>query len=55
MIDHSKCKTCKKKLLHRYVVFDKYKYCLKCFYTSGKSLPIFHGETKRKYKRISTN
>ena len=55
MIKHHKCDTCKKKLLHRYVVFDKNKYCLKCFYTSGKSLPIFHGEIKRKYKRKPTN
>ena len=55
MIDHSKCKTCKKKLLHRYVVFDNNKYCLKCFYTSGKSLPIFFNENKRKYKRKSPN
>ena len=54
MIDHSKCITCKKKLLHRYVVFDDTKYCLKCFYMSGKSLPIFH-EDKRKHKRKSTN
>ena len=52
---HSKCSTCKNKLIDRYVMFDKQKYCLKCFYMSGKSLPIFHGETKRKHKRISTN
>ena len=32
-------------------MFDRIKYCLKCFYMSGKSLPIFHGETKRKHKR----
>ena len=46
---NSKCSTCKNKLIDRYVMFDKQKYCLKCFYMSGKSLPIFHGETKRKY------
>ena len=39
---HSKCKNCKKKLSNRLVIFDKVKYCLKCFYRSGKSLPIFH-------------
>ena len=45
----------KKKLLLRYVYFDDDKYCLKCFYTSGKSLPIFFNESKRKHKRITTN
>jgi hypothetical protein len=45
---HSKCDTCKNKITDRYVMFDRIKYCLKCFYMSGKSLPIFH-EIKRKY------
>ena len=45
---HSKCNTCKNKITNRYVMFDRIKYCLKCFYMSGKSLPIFH-EIKRKY------
>ena len=45
---HSKCITCKNKILDRYVMFDKDIYCLKCFYISGKSLPIFY-ENKRKY------
>ena len=39
---HSKCVTCKTKLRDRYVMFDKAKYCLKFFYKSGKSLPIFY-------------
>ena len=43
-----KCNTCKNKITNRYVMFDKIKYCLKCFYISGKSLPIFH-EIKRKH------
>ena len=43
-----KCITCKNKINNRYVMFDKDKYCLKCFYISGKSLPIFH-EIKRKH------
>ena len=42
------CNTCKIKITNRYVMFDKVKYCLKCFYMSGKSLPIFH-EIKRKH------
>ena len=45
---HSKCNTCKNKITDRYVMFDRIKYCLKCFYMSGKALPIFH-ENKRKY------
>ncbi len=45
---HSKCDTCKNKITNRYVMFDRIKYCLKCFYMSGKSLPIFH-EIKRKH------
>ena len=36
-----KCISCNKKINDRYVMFDKVKYCLKCFYISGKSLPIF--------------
>ena len=42
------CNTCKKKLTTRYVMFDRIKYCLKCFYTSGKSLPIFHNKEHSK-------
>ncbi len=45
---HSKCDISKNKITDRYVMFDRIKYCLKCFYMSGKSLPIFH-EIKRKY------
>ena len=39
---HSKCDTCKNKITDRYVMFDIIKYSLKCFYMSGKALPIFH-------------
>ena len=42
------CKTCKTKITDRYVMFDKIKYCLKCFYLSGKSLPIFHNKEHSK-------
>ena len=42
------CNTCKTKITNRYVMFDKVKYCLKCFYTSGKSLPIFHNKEHSK-------
>ena len=48
--NHSKCNICKKKLHKRYAQIDNKRWCIKCFYQSGASLPIQNYERYKSFR-----